>query len=88
MSLLATLGEARSSALELVFLHHPLVRLAVALDTVLELAVAARQLAEHFVIACNGDAELKSSAEPDHLSNVESVGQGGIELLIGAQCRR
>jgi len=66
----------RSSVLELAFLHHALIRLAVALDTVLERAIAARKLADHLVIACDDDAEWKVAAEPDHLSDVVISGLG------------
>jgi hypothetical protein len=47
----ATGCRARSSVIEFAFFNDAFVRLAAALDPVLDLSIAARKLTEHFVVA-------------------------------------
>src|SRR6266571_4202861 len=68
--------EALSEGLtrfELTFPDDTLVGFVAALDTVLILAIAARELAQHFIIAHDSGAIGKAPAEVDFLSEKEPV---------------
>jgi hypothetical protein len=69
---------------ELAFPCHTFVRLAGALDAVLELAVAAGKLAHHLVIPGSGVTVGKALAEANFLPGTEAVCHGRPQLLITA----
>src|SRR5215216_5124520 len=65
--------EPRLHPLQLAFLHHALVRLARALDAVLQLAVGLRQLADDLVVAAGRRGGGSGAREAHHLTGTKSV---------------